>query len=306
LTVVLETKDLTKTLRGRRVVNSLNLEVNRGDVFGFLGPNGAGKTMTIRLMLGLIRPDSGRIFICGKDLEKNYPEAISQVGAIVEQPSFLNYLTGRQNLDIFAAMSGGVEDRRVEEVIDLVGMRNRIDSKVGTYSLGMKQRLGIAQSLLHRPQVVIYDEPTNGLDPQGMKEVRELIQSLAAEENLTVFVSTHLLYEVELMCNRVAVINRGTLLRQGHVKELLNEIAEDMLELQVDRPEAALEALHNSGLVREAWIKEELLLARIETGASPQVNRLLVNSGFELFSSTLRHGSLEELYLKLTGGEEIA
>lgn len=303
---VIRTEGLTKSIKGRRVVDGLSLEVYRGDVFGFLGPNGAGKTMTIRLLLGLIRPGSGRIVICGFDLEQNFTSAIRQVGAIIEQPRLYNYLTGRQNLELLGRMGGVTERKRLDEVVDLVGLQNRIGSKVSTYSLGMKQRLGIAQSLLHRPDVVIYDEPTNGLDPQGMKEVREMILRLSIEQGMTVFVSTHLLFEVEMMCNRVGVISRGRLLKQGYVKDLLSEAREVVLEVRVDRTADAAAALERSQLARAVSSENGLLLVTAGQEKIPEINRFLVQEGFALFSSSPRRGSLEELYLQLTGGEEIA
>lgn len=305
---VIQMRNLTKILKGRRVVDNLSLEVYRGDVFGFLGPNGAGKTMTIRLLLGLIRPLGGEIIICGSNLLKNFAATIKSVGAIIEQPRFYNYLTGRQNLQVLARMSDPrtAFSGHLEEVIELVGLRNRIDSKVGTYSLGMKQRLGIAQSLLHRPDVVIYDEPTNGLDPQGMKEVRDLIRRLSTEQGITVFVSTHLLSEVEQICNRVAVINRGRLLTQGYVNELLVQARDVILEIKVDRPAEALSLLEKEQLAREVNMDGELLLVRAGNEKVPEINKFLMEKGFKLYSTRPRRNSLEEFYLQLTGGEEIA
>jgi len=219
-TPLLETRHLTKSFRGRKIVDDLNIRVMKGDVYGFLGRNGQGKTTTIRMLTGLIFPDSGDVLINGISLRKDFKRAIAHVGAIVETPAFHDYLTGYENLALMANLAPGVTKSRVREVLDIVGLGGRARDKVKTYSLGMKQRLGIANALLHEPELIVLDEPTNGLDPQGMREIRELILRLASGKNITFFISSHLLHEMQEMCNRIGIIQNGRLLMEGDMREL--------------------------------------------------------------------------------------
>ncbi|MBM7634353.1 ABC transporter ATP-binding protein [Geomicrobium sediminis] len=203
-------KQLSRTFKGHKVINDLSFSLDRGLIYGFLGPNGSGKTMTIRLIVSLIKMDRGEVFIEGKDLNKNREEALQHIGAIVEDPDLYTYLSGRQNLEHFARMSQKpISEERIEQVIELVELTNRIDDKVKTYSLGMKQRLGIAVSILHQPSVLILDEPTNGLDPNGIKELRYYLRRLAKQDGVTLLVSSHQLREVEVLCDRAIVIKDG-------------------------------------------------------------------------------------------------
>jgi len=218
--MLLETRSLTKSFQGRKVVNNLNLKVMKGDIYGFLGRNGQGKTTTIRLMTGLIFPDSGEVLIDGHQLRSNFKKAISNVGAIVESPSFYGYLSGYDNLKLMANLVPDIKKDRIDEVLDMVKLSPRAQDKVKTYSLGMKQRLGIANALLSSPRLIILDEPANGLDPQGMKEIKEMIVQLASERNITFFISSHLLHEVEQICNRVGIIDNGALLCEATIGEL--------------------------------------------------------------------------------------
>src|SRR5437763_9551455 len=209
---VLQAEALTKRYRHRVVVDQLSLTVEAGDVFGFLGQNGAGKSTTIRMALGLVRPTSGRVTVLGYDMSRQPLRALRRMGAIIEAPAFYENFSGRQNLRMLAAMSGGAEQKRIEMVLELVGLSKRARDPVRVYSHGMRQRLGIAQALLPNPEFIILDEPTDGLDPQGLCEVRELIRRLRDELGLTVMLSSHLLHEVEQICNRVAIIDEGRLL----------------------------------------------------------------------------------------------
>lgn len=227
---LLETRNLTKSFRGRKIIDNLNLKVMKGDVYGFLGRNGQGKTTTIRLMTGLIFPDSGEVIINGCNLRTDFKRAISQIGAIVESPTFYDYLSGYENLTLMANLVPGVSKSRINEVLEIVGLRSRAKDKVRTYSLGMKQRLGIANALLNNPQLIILDEPTNGLDPQGMKEIKEMIVQLSSEKNITFFISSHLLHEIQQFCNRIGIINDGKLLVEGNVNELVGNSNENSLE----------------------------------------------------------------------------
>lgn len=208
---VVEVRNLTKRIRHRNIVDKISFELHPGEVFGFLGPNGAGKTTTIRMMVGLIGMSDGDVTIEGHSIGSSFREAIRHVGAIVENPELYKHLTGMQNLMQFARMAEGVTQSRIDQIVELVGLSARIHDKVKTYSLGMRQRLGIAQALLHAPRVLILDEPTNGLDPSGIREMRQLVRKLAAEEGMAVMVSSHLLAEMELLCDRFGVVIEGQL-----------------------------------------------------------------------------------------------
>lgn len=203
--------NLSKKIGNKEIIKDLNFEINPGEVFGFIGPNGAGKTTTIRMIVGLMSISKGDVQIFGKSIKKNYAAAVGNVGAIVENPEMYPFMTGRQNLKHFARMIPGIKKERIGEVIAIVGLEKVIDQKVGRYSLGMRQRIGIAQALLHKPSILILDEPTNGLDPAGIREIRQYIRKLADEENVAVVISSHLLSEIELMCDRIGVIKNGEL-----------------------------------------------------------------------------------------------
>ncbi|WP_342576920.1 ATP-binding cassette domain-containing protein [Paenibacillus sp. FSL M8-0142] len=220
--ILLDAKGLTKTFGSRTAVNGLNLRIKEGDIYGFLGTNGSGKTTTIRILTGLIHPDAGEVRIGGYQLKSHFKDAIALVGAIVEQPAFYTYLSAYDNLMLTANLLTGVTRRRVLEVLEIVGLSDRAKDKVGSYSLGMRQRLGIASSLLNEPKLIILDEPTNGLDPQGMKGIREMIAQLAAEQGITFLISSHLLHEVEQMCSKIGIIRHGKLVAEGDVQQLLS------------------------------------------------------------------------------------
>lgn len=220
---IIEINSLTKKFNKLVAVDNLHLNVFKGDVFGFLGPNGAGKSTTIRMMLSLIKPSAGEIKIFGKNLPENRIEILRNVGAIVEKPDFYLYLTAYKNLEILGKISGAdISKKNIMQMLELVGLENRAHSKVKTYSHGMKQRLGIAQALLHNPELIILDEPTTGLDPQGIKEIRDLILMLSKEKGKTIFLSSHILKEVEIIASRMIIINKGKTLIEGKVDELLN------------------------------------------------------------------------------------
>ncbi|MFB3160655.1 ABC transporter ATP-binding protein [Neobacillus sp. 179-J 1A1 HS] len=215
-------KDVTKVIKGRTIIDNISFEVNKGEVFGFLGPNGAGKTTTIRMIVGLIDITSGDIMIGGKSIKTNFEDAVRHVGAIVENPEMYKFLSGYQNLIHYARMVKGVTKEKIDETVKLVGLSDRIHDKVKTYSLGMRQRLGLAQCLLHDPSVLILDEPTNGLDPAGIREIRDYIRLLAREKNMAVIVSSHILSEMEMMCDRIGIIQNGQLIDVQLVQEFVH------------------------------------------------------------------------------------
>lgn len=217
----MELKDVTKIIKGKKIIDNISFQVNKGEVFGFLGPNGAGKTTTIRMMVGLMNMTAGDILIGGASIQHQFEEAVSHVGAIVENPEMYKFMSGYNNLVHFARMSKGVTNEKIDEVIELVGLTERIHDKVKTYSLGMRQRLGVAQCLLHDPEVLILDEPTNGLDPAGIREIRDYVRLLAREKKMAVIVSSHLLAEMEMMCDRIGIIQDGRLIDVQLVEEFI-------------------------------------------------------------------------------------
>jgi ABC-2 type transport system ATP-binding protein len=297
----LEAQHLTKVIGKRTIVDDVSFRIMPGEVFGFLGPNGAGKTTTIRMLVGLIRPTAGRVTICGHDLHGQFEEAMRCIGCIVENPDLYRFMTGRENLEHFARMLGVEADVEIARVAGLVSLSHRLDQRVDTYSLGMRQRLGIAQALLGRPKLLILDEPANGLDPAGIREVRELLRSLAAEMRLSVFVSSHLLGEVELICDRVAIIHRGRVLRDGPVKEIVS--TEREMDFRVDDPERAAALLGASGVpVRRQG--DHLLLSIDEIDAPPLI-RSLTEGGIAVYHAQRKVQTLEEMFLQTTGGETV-
>ncbi len=300
LNTVIEITNLNKRFKSIVAVNNLNLKVLKGDVFGFLGPNGAGKSTTIRLLLSLIAPNSGTINIFGNSLVEHRKKILRRVGAIVEKPDFYNYLSAFKNLEILAKISGiEVRTSRIFELLDLVGLKERYKSKVKTYSHGMKQRLGIAQALLHNPELIILDEPTTGLDPFGMKEIRDLIMRLSKDENKTIFLSSHILSEIEMIADRMVIINKGSTIVEGEVKELLKT---DTLKVmfEVNDINASKSVLENT-----KWYKKiESITGNNITVTSEQneisdINRLLVEKGIAV-SAVIPKRSLEEYFLKIT------
>ncbi len=296
--IILQTKNLGKQYKSRWAVHHLDLEVHRGDVFGFLGPNGAGKSTTIRMLLSLIRPTEGEVFLFGKSLERERERALLSIGGIVEKPDFYPYLSAHRNLEIVGALNGGISRKRIGEVLDLVGLASRASDKVKTYSHGMKQRLGIAQALLANPEFVILDEPTSGLDPQGMKEIRDLIRHLASDQNKTVMLSSHLLNEVELVANRMAVINRGELVTQGEVAELI-EGGEKVVTVQGRPAEKVRNVLSASGNIGRFVEKGDAFEVTMSFEDIPELARALVREGVDVQALVPRR-SLEEYFLSIT------
>jgi ABC-2 type transport system ATP-binding protein len=295
---VLQTEALTKRYRRRVVVNQLSLTVEAGDIFGFLGQNGAGKSTTIRMALGLVRPTSGKVRVLGHDMSRRPLGALKRVGAIIEAPAFYENFSGRQNLRMLAAMSGGAEPKRIESVLEIVGLRERARDPVRVYSHGMRQRLGIAQALLPNPEFVILDEPTDGLDPQGLCETRELIRRLRDELRLTVMLSSHLLHEVEQICNRVAIIDEGRLLYEGPVEDLMAQ--DSWTRLRVDRITEAYELLSRNPQLSVSLNGDESLHLKIAEEEIPRVNALLVEHGFQVMELSPQRESLEQVFLRLT------
>ena len=297
---VVELKNLSKTIGKKKIIDDLNLALYPGQITGFLGPNGAGKTTTIRMMVGLMKPTSGDVLIEGKSLAEDFEGGISKVGVIVENPEMYKFMSGYKNLEHFARMHKNVTKKRIDEVIAQVGMQNRIHEKVSTYSLGMRQRLGLAQALLHRPKFLILDEPTNGLDPAGIREFRMYLRKIADEDGVSVFVSSHMLSEIELMCDRIAVIQNGKLI---DVEEI-SEAKESYYYIEAS-PLEAVERL----LLAEEFTVEPLgdgFIINAEKEQIPALIQKLIKNDIELFAVNPHRKTLEDQFLEMTGGGQIA
>uniref|UniRef100_A0A7V2ZKU2 ABC transporter ATP-binding protein n=1 Tax=Ignavibacterium album TaxID=591197 RepID=A0A7V2ZKU2_9BACT len=298
--LVIEIKNLSKSFKNLKAVDNLNINVFRGDVFGFLGPNGAGKSTTIRMLLSLIKPDKGSIKIFGKDLFKERLSILSNVGAIVEKPDFYGYLPAFKNLEILGKISGHrISRKKIMEVLELVGLAERYKSKVKTFSHGMKQRLGIAQALLHDPDLIILDEPTTGLDPMGMKEIRDLIIHLSRDLKKTVFLSSHILYEVEQVANRMIIINKGTSRVEGKVKDLLNATNLSVTFEVNDSEKAKRILIETQWIDKLKNISGQKLEFNIGNNDVASLNKYFVENDIEVYS-IIPARSLEEYFLKIT------
>ena len=298
---ILETIHLSKRYKKRWAVKDLNLSVQPGDVFGFLGPNGAGKSTTIRMILTLVFPTEGEVKLFGGSVAENRAHALARVGGIVEKPDFYLYLSAVKNLQIIGALNGGTTESRIGEVLELVGLGERARDPVKTYSHGMRQRLGIAQALLHDPELIILDEPTSGLDPQGMKEVRELIRRLSREQGKTVFLSSHLLHEIEMVANRMAIINRGEMVIQGDVEDLLSK-GESYVIVKAEPDEEVKRVLGEWARPIAFRESEEGLRVELAPSDVPELATKLVENKVRIHAIVPRR-SLEDYFLSLTESE---
>jgi len=299
--IIARTHNLTKRFRNITAVKDLNIEIHRGEVFGFLGPNGAGKTTTIGLLLGLLHPTAGSIEMFGENIAHNLG-ILKRVGAIVETSAFYPYLSGLDNLRVLATMDD-VSDERIRTVLDIVGMTERAKSKYKTYSLGMKQRLGIAAALLSDPELILLDEPTNGLDPAGMKEVRDLIVKLA-HMGKTIFLSSHLLFEVEQVCTRVAIIKKGEVIAQGIVNELLQR--GQKLQIGVSDTARAVEILKTAEWIHNVSVRDNLIFLETSKENASRISELLAKSNVFLSELKTVDSTLEDFFLEITQGERDA
>jgi ABC-type multidrug transport system ATPase subunit len=295
--ILLQTLHLGKRFGKRLAVNDLNLEVRQGDIFGFLGPNGAGKSTTIRMALTLLTPTIGSVRLFGRDVRHDR-SVLARVGGLVERPDFYLYLSARKNLEIVGALYGGVPRRRIDEVLESVDLLDRAGDRVKAYSHGMKQRLGIAQALLADPEFLILDEPTNGLDPQGMKEVRDLVLRLNRDEGKTILISSHLLNEIEMVATRMCILHKGELVVQGGVRELLSRESLTV-RIQAEPASAALHALATMEWVRDAAVADGTITCHMSEEDLARTNAALVATGIAVASFAPRR-SLEEYFLSIT------
>lgn len=299
---VVQLQHATKIIAGKSIVNNLSFDIPAGEVFGFLGPNGAGKTTTIRMMVGLIKISQGDIFIMGHSITKDFIKAIRNVGAIVENPDLYKYLTGYQNLKHYARMVPGVTKERINKMVEIVGLKDRIHDKTKTYSLGMRQRLGIAQALLHRPSLLVLDEPTNGLDPAGIHELRNYLKRLAHEEGVAVFVSSHLLSEMELMCDRVGILQNGELVSIQNIEDFVknngvSRVCVTVNPAQREQAKGLIASFNKTALPTE---NPGQLSIHMNKDEIPAVNKLLMDSGIQIYSIQMQEQTLEEKFLEIT------
>ncbi len=298
---VLECKNLNKKIGKKEILNNVSLEVKEGDILGFIGPNGAGKTTTIKLILGLQKINSGEVKINGYDIEKQFEKAIERVGTIVENPDLYLYMSGLENLKIIARLYKNVDEKRIEEVFKLVGLENRIKDKVSKYSLGMRQRLGIAQAILHKPNLLILDEPTNGLDPEGIKQLRDLLTKLAKEENMGILISSHNLAELESFCNKISIIQNGKIIETSSLEDAKRVKGRIIYEIELDSTDDVDKIIENEiNIIDSHIIKINLTKEEI-----PEIVSKLVNENKKVYKVCEDTISLEDAFLKKTGGNVI-
>jgi len=300
--VVVKTEHLTKHYGKLVAVDDLNLEVHRGQIFGFLGPNGAGKSTTMCMMLGLIAPTSGNIEIFGLSVKSNLADILGKIGAVMESPGFYPYLSGWDNLKVFARISRNVTDNRIKDVLKLVDLADRAQDKFSGYSQGMKQRLAIACALLHDPEFIIFDEPTSGLDPAGMKEIRELLIRLG-QEGKTIFLNSHLLHEVELVCDHVAIIKKGKVIASGAPNDLIKH--GDTLQIRVTDIDKAVALLNEEDWVSSITREGDLLILKAPTERAADISALLAKNAVFVSEIRARDESLESIFLELTEEETV-
>jgi ABC-2 type transport system ATP-binding protein len=303
---IVQIKNVTKKIGKKVIIDDLTFDVRSGEVFGFLGPNGAGKTTTIKMLLGLMSITKGEMYIDGLNIEKDFEKAIAKVGGIIENPDLYKYLTGYQNLLHFWRMYPDIKKERIDEVIKIVGLEKTIHNKIKTYSLGMRQRLGVAQALINSPKLLVLDEPTNGLDPSGIHDLRNHLRTLAREENIAVIVSSHLLTEMELMCDRVGIIQNGKLVRIQNMQEMLQDETDSVIALTVTPIEKAKTYLKNLSIKYKPEIKDNQIEIIENIENIPGLIEKLVDQGIKIYGVHKVKQSLEEKFLEMTGGNEIA
>ncbi|MEW9093807.1 MAG: ABC transporter ATP-binding protein [Clostridiaceae bacterium] len=298
---VLEVDNLCKRLGSKPIIRGVSFSVKEGEIFGFLGPNGAGKTTTIRMLVGLIHPNEGSIKIMGKDLSKEREAALSHIGAVVENPELYGYLTGRENLMQIARIRG-ISKEKVDEIIDIVGLKDRIDDKVKKYSLGMKQRLGIGAALLPEPKLLILDEPTNGLDPSGILEFRSLIKNICREKKTSFFISSHILSEIQLLCHRVAFINKGIIQSIENTNDMGDKASKEIVIITTKEIDKCNKALKNLQFIHDVELENDNLVVSLDKSHTPKLIKELVSSGIELEEVYKKHKGLEQRYMELMEG----
>jgi ABC-2 type transport system ATP-binding protein len=298
---ILLVDNVSKVINKKSIVKDVSFSIDQGEVLGFLGPNGAGKSTTLRMIVGLSKPTSGNIEICGHSITKDYIKAMSNIGCIIEGPDLYSYMSGWDNLKMLASMNEGITEKIIYEIIELVGLKNRIKDKVNTYSLGMKQRLGLAQALINDPKLLILDEPTNGLDPAGINEFRNIVKNLAKEKNISVLVSSHLMSEIELICDKVSIISHGSIIKNATVNELIN--TKEVI-WKLDDNERGKKILKDIWKIN-SQISGEKLEAEVDLSILGEINNSFFKEGLMITYVTNKNKTLEDLFLRLTEGNEI-
>jgi ABC-2 type transport system ATP-binding protein len=293
---VLLVDNVHKKIKNREIIKGISFSIKEGDVLGFLGPNGSGKSTTLRMIVGLSKPTEGEIKICGHSIVKDYVKAMENVGCIIEGPDLYNYMTGWDNLEMLAAMNKNITKEDIMKAVEIVGMEKHLKEKVGTYSLGMKQRLGLAQALMNKPKLLILDEPTNGLDPSGINEFRNLINKLAKEENIAILISSHLMSEIELICDNVSIIKNGTILKNAVVEELLN--TQEIFWILDDNKKGQEILKDTYGI--NSKINDGKLEAAIDKSKISDINASFIREGLKLQFVDNKHKTLEDLFLDIT------
>lgn len=298
---ILVIENVKKRIKKKMIIKGISFEIGKGEILGFLGPNGSGKSTTLRMIVGLSKPTEGKITICGHSISKNYVKAMSNVGCIIEGPDLYDYLTGFDNLQMLGSMNKNVTQKDIMDSVELLGMKNRIYDKVSTYSLGMKQRLGLAQALLHNPKLLVLDEPTNGLDPLGITKFRNIIINLAREKQISILISSHLISEVQLMCNKVCIINKGRVLRNIDAKELMYT-GEVLWSLNNNEK--------GKKFIKKRWgVDTRIVHGKLEgifdTSMIENINSSIINEGLTIKFVEKKQNTLEELFLRLTEGNKI-
>ena len=297
---ILECKNLCKTFGKKQILHNVSFEIKKGDILGFIGPNGAGKTTTIKLILGLQSITSGKVLINGYDVEKEFTKAIEKVGAIVENPDMYMYMSGYDNLKLVANMYKGITTKRIDEVVKLVKLENRINDKVSKYSLGMRQRLGIAQAILHNPNLLILDEPTNGLDPEGIKEMRELLVDLAKKEEMAILISSHNLAELDNFCNKICIIKNGEIIETNEITAIKKDIEHQQFIVEIDNTKDIKKLYSGATIVNEKIFKISMKKENV-----PNLVVNLVNNNIKIYEIKEDEKSLEDAFFERTGGNVI-
>ncbi len=297
---ILKCENLCKTFGKKQILKNVSLQIEEGDILGFIGPNGAGKTTTIKLILGLQGITSGKVTINGYDIEKEFTKAIEKVGAIVENPDMYMYLTGYENLKLVANMYKGITQSKIDEVVKLVKLENRINDKVSKYSLGMRQRLGIAQAILHSPKLLILDEPTNGLDPEGIKEMRELLIELAQKQKMAILISSHNLAELDNFCNKVCIIKNGEVIETSEIEKIKKTNNINYEIIQIENTENIKEIIKEAIILDEKHFK-----IKIEKDEVPELVVKLVKNNIRVFGIKEEEKTLEDAFFEKTGGNVI-
>ena len=301
---ILECKNLCKDFGKKKILKNVSLKIEEGDILGFIGPNGAGKTTTIKLILGLQGITKGTVSINGYDIQKNFTKAIEKVGAIAENPDMYMYLSGYDNLKLVANLYKGVTKERIDKVVKLVKLENRINDKVSKYSLGMRQRLGIAQAILHNPKLLILDEPTNGLDPEGIKEMRELLVKLAQEEKMAILISSHNLAELDNFCNKVCIIKNGEVIETSEISKIKNDERKTFRIFETNDSKMIEKLIKNIGLAFKT-IDDKKIKINIDKDEVPDLIKCLVENDIKIYEVKEEEKTLEEAFFEKTGGNII-